>query len=341
MPQGRTILALLLLLAGAHLGVLLAAGAGVVDWAGAAVAVAASAWVVVAATGIVAVRRIARLEREADRQRETHRLTLQQMAQLETQNEILQVVTRAPDVGLAFQALARRIADIVPCDRLGLALLKEGSQFFQTYTALVGGQERRQRPRLEIEFSVDGTIIGTVVRSRAPRVVEDNAAVAAEYLDANVLHTAGFRSALVVPLLSKGRAVGTLNAVSRARGAFTEAQAALLTPIAEILAVAHVAQQAQLALARYRATEAMMEVTLGIANEIASTVQTIVGRCGLLERTATDPALQRDIGIIVEQSHRIAGLLDRMRAAAHERLEQSAVSASATGIPTSPEALEN
>ena len=33
--------------------------------------------------------------------------------------------------------------------------------------------------------------------------------------DANVLRTSGFKSALLMPLVSRGRAVGTLNVVSR------------------------------------------------------------------------------------------------------------------------------
>ena len=43
----------------------------------------------------------------------------------------------------------------------------------------------------------------------------DTAEVAADFLDANVLQTAGFSSVLMVPLMTKGRAVGTLNLVAR------------------------------------------------------------------------------------------------------------------------------
>src|SRR6185503_5456133 len=126
---------------------------------------------------------------------------------------ILEIIARSADATLAFQALASRIARLVPCDRVGLALLSENGQEFQTYTARVHEEERRARPRPEIVFKIDQTVLGGVVRSREALIVPDISAAAADFLDANVLHTSGFGSALIIPLVSKGRAVGTLNFV--------------------------------------------------------------------------------------------------------------------------------
>ena len=130
---------------------------------------------------------------------------------------MLDIIARSVDVPLAFQALAARIARLVPCDRVGLALLSEDGQEFQTYTARVQEEERRARPRPDIVFKVERTVIGSVVRSREPMIIADIETAAPDYLDANVLHTSGFGSVLIVPLVSKGRAVGTLNLVARAK----------------------------------------------------------------------------------------------------------------------------
>ena len=161
---------------------------------------------------------------------------------------------------------------------------------------------------------------------------------AADFLDANVLHQTGFQSGLVVPLISKNRAVGTLNVVSRTKGAFTEDHQLALEPIAEILAVAYVAQQLQQALARFRTMEAMAELTLSLASEIQSALQTIVGHCDLLERGYPDPALQRDVAVITRQAQRIQDLLENMRTAAQDRLREVAEQVQG-GIPSSPEAF--
>jgi transcriptional regulator with GAF, ATPase, and Fis domain len=296
-------------------------------------------WALIIWLGTIATRQIGGLASSLERREDAHRVTLSQMEQLEAQNDVLQVIARAPDVTLAFQALARHIARMVPCDRMGLALLREDGQQFQTFTARVTEEERRNRPRPELEFSVDRTLIGAVVRTCEPMTIPDISEMAVDYLDANVLHSAGFGSGIVLPLISKGRAVGTINVVSRARNAFTELHAKTLWPIAEILAVAYVAQQLQVSLGRYRMMEAMAELTLSTANDINGALQTIIGHCDLLEREHPDPALQRDLATIIRQAQRIADLLDRMRQAATERLKETAASVGNEGIPESPEAL--
>ena len=300
---------------------------------------AAVLWILVILFAAFAARRMELLNNRFEEHQQKHQVTLGQMEQIEAQNAVLQVITRTPDVALAFQALARRLANVVKCDRVGLALLKEGGQQFQTYTARVGEEERRSRPRPELEFSMDRSLVGQAVREREPIIVDDLSVAAPDYFDANVLHSAGFKSGLMVPLMSKGRAVGTINLISRSPHAFRIEHARTLQPIAEILAVAYVAQQAQMALARFRTVEAMSELTLSIANDINSALQIIIGHCDLLERSYPDPGLQRDLATVVRQAQRISDLLDKMRGSATERLREVAASVNQAGIPSSPEGM--
>ena len=197
---------------------------------------------------------------------------------------MLDIIARSVDVPLAFQALAARVARLAPCDRVGLALLSEDGREFQTYTARVQQEERRSRPRPEIVFKVERTILGGVVRSREPMIIDDIKAAAPDYLDANILLTSGFKSVLLMPLVSRGRAVGTLNVVSRQPNAFGQPHVDALHPIAEILAVAWVAQQLHMTLGKHRTMEVMSELTLSVAAEINSALQTIIGHCDLIGR---------------------------------------------------------
>ena len=298
-------------------------------------------WVVILVLAALASRRIGRLAERLTAREDAHRATLDEVEQLQTQNAMLQIVARSIDVALTFQALAVRIARLVPCERVGLALLTETGQEFETFTARVQDDERRTRPRADLVFKVERTLIGSVVRTQEPLIVtnmKDDAA--AEFLDANVLYTAGFRSALVMPLITNGRGVGTLNLVSRSEDAFEPEQIETLRPIAEILAVAHVAQQSHVLLGKYRTIEVMAEITLSIAAEINSALQTIIGHCDLLERGYPDPGLQRDLATVIRQAQRIADLLEKMRTAANDRLKEVTSTMAETGIPTSPEAYE-
>ena len=300
-----------------------------------------TAWVVMLMLASLATRLVQAQARRIRGYEDTHQETLGEIEQLQTQNAMLEIIARSVDPTLAFQALASRIARLVPCDRVGLALLSDNGGEFQTYTARVQEQERRARPRPEVVFKVEQTLLGSVVRSREALIVADVSLAAADFLDANILHTAGFGSALIVPLVSKGRVVGTLNLVQRAKHAYRPEHVNAIQPIAEIFAVAVIAQQLQVALGKYRSMEAMSEMTLSIAAEINSALQTIIGHCDLLERGYPDPNLQRDLVTVVRQAQRIEGLLGKMRTAAHERMrEVEAAVTERQGIPSSPEAFD-
>lgn len=301
------------------------------------VAQVVTAWIVMLILASLATRRLGTMAQRIRAQDVTHRETMTEIEQLQTQNAMLEIIARSVDVTLAFQALASRIARVVPCDRVGLALLTENGEEFQTYTARVHEEERRSRPRPEVVFKVEQTVLGSVVRSREALIVADISAAAGDFLDANILHTSGFGSVMIVPLVSKGRAVGTLNLVQRARNAYRPEHVNAIQPIAEIFAVAVIAQQLQVALGKYRSMEAMAELTLSVAAEINSALQTIVGHCDLLERGYPDPNLQRDLATVVRQAQRIEGLLVKMRTAAHERMKAVEAVVTQAGIPASPE----
>ena len=279
-------------------------------------------WVSLLALAALATRRVSWLWRTLSQSENAHRVTLHEIDQLQTQNAMLEIVARSVDVPLAFQELGSRIARVVPCDRVGMALLSEDGTEFQTYTARAEG-EGRKSTRPDVEFKVERTVVGGVIRSGEPLIIDDLQEVAADHLDVNVVVSAGFRSAVLVPLIAGDRPVGTLNLVSRQAKAFNRAQIAPLQPIAELLAVAWVAQQLQMTMGKYQTMEAMSELTLSIASDINSALQAIVGHCDLLARTNEHSALERDIDMIVQQAKRIAALLEKMRQAAAERLRQA------------------
>ena len=91
-----------------------------------------------------------------------------------------------------------------------------------------------------------------------------------------------------------------------------------------LLAMAHVAQRLQVAATKHRTMSSMTELTLAVSTEINSALQTIAGHCAIIERAYPEPRLHRDIDTIVRQTQRIAALLDKMRIAAHERLNEAA-----------------
>lgn len=288
-------------------------------------------WIVMSVLALIATRRIDRLSAELSQRENAHRATQSEIEQLQMHITMLEILAQTVDVPLAFQSLAQRIARLVSCDRVGLALLNEDGDEFHTYTARVNEEERRSRARQDLVFKTAGTAIGAVVRTREPLIVDDTSIDAPDFLDMNVMHSSGFASILVVPLVSNERAVGTLNVVSRRKAAFNQQHVNALLPIAEILAMAHVAQRLQVAATKHRTMESMTELTLAVSNEINSALQTIAGHCDIIDRAYPDPRLHRDIDTIVRQVQRISALLDKMRSASHDRLTAAAETVRAGG----------
>jgi GAF domain-containing protein len=225
----------------------------------------------------------------------------------------------------------------VPCDRLGLALIKDTGHELQTYSARIGEPERRKRPRPELEFNLDRGVFGQVIRTCDPVLIDDLAEHAGDYHDASVLASQGFRSALVLPLISRNRAIGALTVIARAKYAFTPLHRDAMQPLAEVLAFAFLAQQQHAALARFRTMEALAEMSLSLAADINSALQTIIGHGGVMQLER--PEIAGEVDVFIRQAERINDLLERMRRATNERLGE--VNPALGGaIPSSPEAFE-
>ncbi len=293
----------------------------------------AISWSAIFALALVATRSIGALRSELRLRRSQHEATLTEVDQLGTLNEMLTTAGKSKDVGLAFQALSRRIGTLIPCDRLGLALVKDDGQSLEVFSSRVSEPERRRRPRAEMQFGLERSIFGQVIRTCESVLIDDTTTFASDFHDAGVLASQGFHSLLILPLISRNRAVGALTVISKEKAAFDDSDRDVLQPIAEVLAFACVVQHQYLALDRYKAMESTAEMTLSLATDINSGLQVIAGQCGVLQKLHPEAAAEVDV--ISRQAERISTLLDRIRHAADERLREAAAHTGA--IPSSPE----
>ena len=132
------------------------------------------AWLGLLVLAVVVARRQRQLHQHLVQIESAHRTALTEVDALQLQNEMLQIIARAPDVPEAFQSLAPRLSRLVESDRLGLALLSEDGQEFQTFTARPpDAEDRRLRPLPEVVFRADGTALGRATRTCAPVLIDD------------------------------------------------------------------------------------------------------------------------------------------------------------------------
>jgi transcriptional regulator with GAF, ATPase, and Fis domain len=245
---------------------------------------------------------------------------------LEAVNALLRTLASSPEITRSLFELALRIRDIVPCDRVGLALLTADREGYNTYTARLDAAGSAT-PRAELHFPRGATIIDEVVTSREGRLVADLTALAPIYLDANVATSAGFASVVLVPLVFEGEALGTLNLASRKRSAFSEADLHTLTPVAEALAIAYGNRRLANALARHQMANELSEMTFAFANDMSGAVQAIVGQCELLAHRSGDREIEHALAGMLQQAKRLREILNNMQRMTREHAASAKASA--------------
>jgi transcriptional regulator with GAF, ATPase, and Fis domain len=259
--------------------------------------------------------RYARLSQQAE--------ALAVIANLQALNCLLRTLTSSPDITRSLSELARRIRAIVPCDRVGLALLTDDRQAYTTYTARLDAEGPSPEPAPDLHFARRDTLIDEVVTSREGRVIANISASAARYLDANVLTSARFESLLLVPLVFEGDAIGTLNLVARRPNAFTDGNLDTLRPVAEALAAATGTKRLAHALARHQMADELSDLTFVFANDMNGAVQALIGGCELMSRESTDPVVLSGVSRMLEQARRLGDILVRMQRMVHQAGDRS------------------
>ena len=247
----------------------------------------------------------------------------QAVENLKAVNALLRTLASSPDITRSLFELALRIRAIVPCDRVGLALLTGDREGYSTWTARLDVAGPSAHPKPELHFPRGSTLIDEVVTSREARVVDDVAEMAPTYLDANVVRTAGFTSFVLLPLIYEGEALGTLNLVARRPSAFSQADLHTLRPVAETLAMAHGSRRLAHTLARNQTATELSELTFAFANDMSGAVQAIIGQCELLAKQSADPAIERELRGMLQQARRLREILNNMQRMTREHVATS------------------
>jgi transcriptional regulator with GAF, ATPase, and Fis domain len=241
------------------------------------------------------------------------------VANLQALNALLRTLTSSPDITRSLSELARRIRALVPCDRVGLALLTDDRQAYTTYTARPDVESSSAEPDPDLHFGRGDTLIDEVVLARAPRLVTDLDEQAPQHLDANVLKSEHFESLALIPLVFEGEAIGTLNLASRRRAAFTSADLDTLRPVAEALAAAVGTRRLAATLARQKMGQELADLTFAFANDMNSAVQAMIGGCELLTRESHDPMVRSGTESVLQQARRIGDILSQMQRMVRQR----------------------
>lgn len=161
---------------------------------------------------------------------------LQQWAdRLAAVNRLTRVIGASFDLSEVYQTFATEVGRLIQYDRMGLILRDEAGHGFKVLHFAAG------RPATVGPDSVcapgEGTGIEWVMSQRRPHIEPDLTA-SKLFVEDEALLDAGMRSAVRLPLIAKGEAVGALCLDSVRPACYGEHELELLVPLSEQLAIA-------------------------------------------------------------------------------------------------------
>jgi len=219
---------------------------------------------------------------------------------LEVLNEVTRLIASTVELPRIYHAVAQAVGRLITFDALGVSLLDRERGEISIVEMPQGAGVTAAARDLRAPFR--GTLAEWVMAEGAPRRVDDALETTLPAAGRRLLAGRGYRSAILVPLVSGGEIVGTLNVTHREPRAFTDGDADVLAEVARPLASA-------IEHARLHAETARRAETLAALNQ---TAQLITSR---LDLGAVLEAISRSVTTLIGSTGCGIGLFNADRSA--------------------------
>ncbi len=237
----------------------------------------------------------------------------QRIVELERIAQITQVINSTLDLNELLDLIIITAADLVGTEggSILLADRRTGELFFAAATG--AGKEELKK----IKVPVEGSIAGTVFKTRQPLIVQDVDVDPRHYDEVDQDIQFDTRSILAVPLIFKDRAVGVLEAVNKKDGVgFVEHDVSILSNLASQAAVAienaRLVGELKETYAQLAELDRVKSDFLAIAShELRTPLGVILGFAGFLREEADEDAREQ-LDAVLNAATQLRGLIDDM-----------------------------
>ncbi len=222
-------------------------------------------------------------------------------------NKINRIISSSLDRAQMFDRLAQEVQSLIEYDRISIALLDNTND--QIRLRLV---KDRDAPLITRELPArpkTDTAVGWVVGHVRPFVRADILETQ-QFVEDRILLSEGLRSYIILPIVSKMKAIGTLNLASGRPVAFSERNLEILVPIAEQLAIA--IENATLFEQTRKLDQLKSEFVSKVSHELRTPLTSIKGFTEiLLSYDDVEIKTQKEfLGIIKEECDRLTRLIN-------------------------------
>jgi signal transduction histidine kinase len=237
----------------------------------------------------------------------------QRVRELELMVQVSRILTSTLDIERLLKLISKTAAELVHSQDASI-ILEDQRTGTLVFLAAAGPKSNEL---MNIQVPIEGSIAGTVYKTREPLIVQDTETDPRHYDEVDREIEFDTRSILAVPMIFKERAIGVLEAVNKLNhGRFSEHDVQILSTLAAQAAVAienaRLVTELQEANARLAELDQLKSSFIAIAShELRTPLALILGYATFLREDA-DGAASEELDMVLQGAMQLKGLIEDM-----------------------------